>query len=182
LGCVLLLVQTVAGCGSSVTSFIHPDVDFGHIQRCALLPFQNLSSDAFAGDRMQSIFLMEVLKHGSLALVDPEEAVNAMKDLRIAAGTNPTPEQIVALGKALSVEAVFMGTVEEYGLSDRARDRFYYVTATFSMVETETGNTIWRSQVHRDGSSLWAKLFGGESASLYEVSRKAVQAALGSLF
>jgi uncharacterized protein YbjQ (UPF0145 family) len=50
------------------------------------------------------------------------------------------------------------------------------------MAETETGNLIWRSQVHVDGSSLWKKLFGGESASLYDVSRKAVQKALGSLF
>jgi hypothetical protein len=56
------------------------------------------------------------------------------------------------------------------------------VTASFSMAETETGNLIWRSQVHVGGSSLWRTLFGGNPVSLYEVSRAAVRKALGTLF
>ena len=105
-----------------------------------------------------------------------------MKDQKIALGSPLTPEQIVTLGEALSVEAVFLGSIEEYGLQSRSRQQIYGVTAVFSMAETETGNLIWRSQVHVDGSSFWKKIFGGESASLYDVSRKAVRKALGSLF
>jgi hypothetical protein len=179
---LLALAAWAAGCAGGTMSFLHPNVDFSHIHRCAVLPFHNLTSDSYADDRIQSIFLMEVLGQGELVLVDPEETVGAIKDLKISPASTPTPEQLVALGKALSVEAVFEGTVEEYGQAPGARSDVYFVTATFSMSETETGNLIWRAQVHKDGSSFLKKLFGGETASLYTVSRKAVRAALGSLF
>jgi hypothetical protein len=179
--CFLLVLPLLVGCAGSSTSFVLPTVDFSHIHRCAVLPFQNLTMDGFADDRLQSIFLMEVLQRGSLAIVDPEETVSTMKLQGLTPGSTLTPEQIVALGKALSVEAVFLGSVEEYGLQSRSRQQSYEVTAVFSMAETETGNLIWRSQVHVDGSSFWKMLFGGEPAGLYDVSRKAVRKALGSL-
>ncbi len=181
LTCLLFVLLLWTGCAGSGTSFVHPTVDFSHIRRCALLPFQNLTEDGFADERLQSVFLMEILERGSLSIIDPEETVSAMKELRLAPGSTLTPEQIVALGKALSVEAVFFGSVEEYGLQSRSRQQIYEITAAFGMAETETGNLIWRSQVHVDGSSFWKKIFGGESAGLYDISRKAVRRALGSL-
>ncbi len=179
---MLALVAAAGGCASVATSYLDTAVDFSHIKKCAILPFGNLTSDSFADERIQSIFMMEVLKHGSLVLVDPEETAGAMRDLHIGGATNPTPEQIVALGKALSVEAVFQGTVEEYGQANQSRQQYYFVTGSFSMAETETGKVIWRSQVHVGGSSLRVKLFGGEPPSLYDVSRKAVRKALEGLF
>jgi hypothetical protein len=177
---ILLLPLMLVGCAGS-GAFIQPNVDFSHIQRCAVLPFQNLTSDGFADERMGSIFLMELLQDGSLAIVDPEETVSSMVARKVTIGVSPTPEQIVSLGEALSVDAVFLGSVEEYGLLSQSHRQTYGVTATFSMAETETGNLIWRSQVHVTGSSMWKRIFGGESASLYEVSRTAVRRALGSL-
>jgi hypothetical protein len=178
--CVMLVLPMLAGCAGS-DAFIQPNVDFSHIHRCAVLPYQNLTSDGFADRRLQSIFLMEVLREGSLEIVDPEETVSAMRAAQLAPGTLPTPAQVVTLGKALSVDAVFLGSVEEYGLQSLSHRQMYGVTAAFSMAETETGSLIWRSQVHVDGSSFWRRLFGGDSESLYDVSRKAVRKALGSL-
>lgn len=157
-------------------------MDFSHIRRSAVLPFHNLTGDSFADDRIQSIFLMEVLKRGSLVVVEPEETISAMRELRISPEAMPTAEQLMALGKALSVEAVFIGSVEEYGQAPRSRQTCYYVTVALSMAETETGGLIWRSQVHVDGSSMLRTLLGRESASLYDVSREAVDKALGTLF
>lgn len=182
-GRLLLLVALASGgCASSGTSFIHPDVDFSGIQRCAIVPFQNLTDEGFADERLQSIFLSEVLQTGALAIVDPEETASVMLEKGIATGGILTPEQIVKVGEALSVQAIFLGSIEEYGVQTRTRRQAHAVTAVFSMAETETGKTIWRSQVHTDGASFWQQLFGGESASQYDVSRKAVRKALGSLF
>ena len=179
--CLLAFLPIVAGCSGGGTVFVHPDVDFSHIRRCAVLPFQNLTEDAFAGKRMESIFLMEVLASGTLIVVDPEEAAGAAAKLQISPGSVPTPEQVVALGKALSVEGVLLGSVEDYGPLNRSGQQGLQVTATFSLAETETGTVIWRSQVHVEGLSLWKRLFGGESASLFDLSRKAARKALGSL-
>jgi hypothetical protein len=178
---LLGFLVALAGCAGSGASFVNPAVDFSHIRRCAVLPFQNLTDDSFADERLQSIFLMELLDRGSLAVVDLEETASTMRAQRLVPGSTLTPEQIVSLGEALEVEAVFLGSVEEYGLVSRSRRPASSLTAVFSMAETETGNIIWRSQVHADGSSFWKKIFGGESASQFDVSRKAVRKALGTL-
>jgi hypothetical protein len=176
------LLVAWTGCAGSGASFVNPAIDFSYIRRCAVLPFQNLTDDSFADERLQSIFLMELLSHGSLAVVDLEETASAMRAQRIVPGSTLTPEQVVSLGKVLEVEAVFLGSVEEYGLESRSRRPTYSLTTVFSMAETETGNIIWRSQAHVDGSSFWKKIFGGEPAGQFDVSRKAVRKALETLF
>lgn len=181
LGALLLLVLCW-GCSPGPSSYVRSDADFSYVRRAAVLPFQNLSQDLHAGTRMQSMFMSALLEKGVLPLVDLGETLDAMNRMRLNAEAALTPEQIIALGKELQVDALFMGTVEEYGMERMSNDRVYVVTASFSMVETETGSMVWKAQVHRDGTSFWRKLFGGGSASLYQVSRTTVDQALETLF
>jgi hypothetical protein len=177
-----LAALTLAGCASTGVSYIHPGVDFGHIKRCAVLPFRNLTTDNLADERMRSIFLMEVLNEGVLEVAGRGETDAAVVALRISMETALTPDQIVSLGQRLSVDAVFFGTIEEYGLTRLGRARSNEVTAVFGLAETQTGVVVWQSQVHLGGTSLWQKLFGGDPPGLYDVSRKAVREALRTLF
>jgi hypothetical protein len=172
----------LAGCAPQTTHFIHPDVDLGFVKRCAVVPFQNLSADRFAAARLQPVFLAELLQTEALEVVDPGATLAACGRLGLGAEAPPTPEQIIALGEALGAQAIFTGTVEDYGQRRSGGDQTYALTASFSMSETETGAMVWNAQVSRDGSSLWRKLFGGDSASQHEVSRRAVRDALESLF
>jgi hypothetical protein len=151
------------------------------MQRVAVLPFQNLTSDGLAGQRMQSIFLIEILKEEVLEIVDPRETAAAMHDLGQTPGMALTPEQSVTLGRKLNVDALFFGIVEEYGYSHGDRRRGPEITAVFGMTETETGVEVWRAQVHATGSSVWKKLFGGGTADLYSVSSDVVRKALATL-
>lgn len=182
LGAMLLLLIGVGACSSGTSSFIRTDADFSFVSRAAILPFQNLSQDLHAGTRMQSVFMASVLEQDALAMVDLGETLNSMGKLRIPAGAALSPEQIVALGKDLQVDALFMGTVEEYGIERMSNERVVVVTASFTMVETQTGSVIWKSQVHKNGTSFLRKLFGGGSASLFDVSSHTVDTALGTLF
>ncbi len=179
---LLLLVAAVAGCAPGATSFVHPEVDFGRIHRCAVLPFANLSSDQNAGLRMQSVFVSELLTRKGLAIIEPGEVQAALRELRLGQDQAPTPEQYIQLGKRISADAVFAGTIQEYGTEATGHDRTYQVTADFTLTETETGAMIWKAQVHETGMTVWRKLFGGQSASLYDVSRAAVRKAIGTLF
>jgi hypothetical protein len=172
----------LAGCAGGTAGFVHPNADFSRIRRCAILPFENLTADGYADERLGSVFLMEILRQGDLVALDVEESIEAMRNLKAVPGTNPTEQQVVALGQALGVDAVFFGTVEEYGQSGRSRQGAYFVTASFSLADAETGVLIWRSQVHVQGTSLRQRLFGGEPPSLYEVSVEAVRQALRTLF
>lgn len=180
-GLVLVVAALAgAGCGSSGRSYVHPNVDFTYMKRAAVLPFQNLTTDFQAGERMQSIFLMELLEEDVLALVDPRETAAALKALGFPGGAALTAEQSVALGKKLEVQALFFGTVEEYGFG-QDRSRGPVITATFGMTETQGGVLVWRSQAHATGGSVWNKLFGGGPRDLYEVSRETVRKAIRTL-
>jgi hypothetical protein len=178
----LTLTILVGGCGSGPSSFVRSDADFSFVQRGAIMPFKNLSQDLHAGERMRSVFMSAVLDRDALPLVDLGETMAAMNRMRMNPEAVLTREQIVALGQELEVDALFMGTVEEYGPERMSNDRVYVVTASFTMVETQTGSVVWQAQVHEDGTSFWRKLFGGGSASLYAVSHTAVDKALETLF
>ena len=175
------LLLLASGCGSSGAGYIHPNVDFSYMKRAAVLPFQNLTTDFQAGERMQSIFLMEMLEKDVLALVDPRETAAALKAMGLPPGGVLTTEQAVALGTKLDAQALFFGTVEEYGVGQGDRSRGPVITATFGMTETQTGTMVWRAQSHATGASIWKKLFGGAPADLYAVSRETVRKALRTL-
>lgn len=179
---LLVTAQLLIGCASQNMTYVHPGVDFGHIRRCAVLPFINQSSDDLADERMRSVFLTEVLADGTLEVVGPGETLAAIRSLQLPTDITLTPEQIKRLGAALSVDALFFGIIEEYGLSRTDRASGYEVTAVFGMSEVQTGADVWRTQVHVNGSSIWTKLFGGGTLSLYDVSRKAVRKGLETLF
>lgn len=181
-GALAILIALASGCASSSKSgFIHEGVDFGFIHRCAVLPFHNLTSDEYADDRIQSIFVMEILTDGSLELIGTGEVWAALQEIRVGRDAILSPEQFVAVGKRLEVDAVFFGTVEEYGMDRSGRDRGNEITAVFGMAETQTGVIIWQSQVHVTGLSTWKRLFGGSSGSMHDVSVKCVREALGTL-
>lgn len=171
----------VGGCAHSGLTYVHPDVDFSYIRRAAVVPFQNLSSDHLADERLHTIFLMEILKEDVLEIVDSRETVSAMQAAGLRPGSSLKPEQVVSLGERLEVDAIFFGVVEEYGVSRVDRKRGPEITAVFGMWETETGVVVWQSQVHENGASFWGKIFGGGTDDLYEVSRETVRKALRTL-
>lgn len=177
-----LLAGCVQGCSPGATSSIREDIDFSHVRRVGVFPFQNLAQDVHAGSRVQTIFLAEVLENDGLIGVEPGEMLSAMNELRLAPGATLSPEQVVALGQRVGADAVFFGTIEEYGLDRAGRDRVNFLTASFILAETETGTNVWSAQVHEDGTSLWRRLFGTGTASMYDVTRTAVKDALGTLF
>jgi hypothetical protein len=182
-GLFLFLILTVifSGCASSGESYINPDIDFGFMERAAVLPFENRSSDNLADERLHSVFLMEILKEDVLEIVDVGETASAMRSMSLGSGSKLTPEQAVALGERLGVDALFFGIVEEYGVSRVDRKRGPEVTAVFGMTETQTGSLVWRSQVNVTGSSTWKRIIGGTSSGMYEVSQEAVRKALRTL-
>lgn len=183
LGWLLLIAQLPlqAACGSGTQSFIQPRIDFSYLQRAAVLPFDNLTRDELADERMRSIFLSEVLAADALEIADPRETAAAVEALGLAPNVPLTPEQAVTLGTSLSVDALFSATVEEYGYARGGLDRNPEITVVFTLTETETGSIVWRAQVHETGSSLWKRLFGGAPDDIFEVSREAVRNALGTL-
>ena len=179
---LLLLAIALPGCSPRATSYINPNVDISFISRVAIFPFQNLSADHKAPARVASIFLSEILEYEGLIILAPGETLSVLQEMKLGIAEVLSAAQIVELGRRLDIDAIFFGTVEEYGLQQMGRDRSFALTVSFSMAETSTGSLIWNSQVHRGGISIWRKLFGGGAPEPYSVSRDAVRQALETLF
>lgn len=181
----LLLAGAIAlsgGCAPRASEYVRDDVDFSFIRRVAVYPFFNLTQDIFAAQKVQSIFVTEVLEANELEVVDRGEMLAAVAELKLAPDMILSPQQVTTLAKRLQADALFFGTVEEYGLERSSRDATHVVTVNYQLNEGETGRTVWSSQSRTDGASLLRKLFGGGSDSLYDVARSNVRAALGTLF
>lgn len=68
---VALLVATGCSGNPKPTEFVNPRFDFGFVERVAVLPFENLSSDRQAGARATRLLITELLATGTLDVVEP---------------------------------------------------------------------------------------------------------------
>lgn len=178
--CVLALAGACAE-GIKATRFTNPRFDFGFVERAAVLPFENLSNDREAGFRATRLLVTELLASGTLDVVGSGEVQAAVAKQTGTRNTRPSSQDIVALGKALGVQALFIGSVSQSEVLRSGRVGMPVVTLDVHMVETETGASVWAATHTEKGGSLGAKVLGTGGAPLSETTRRCVRNLLKTL-
>jgi hypothetical protein len=174
--CTLLLGT---GCRSSSPSYhINPDVDFSFIKIIGVLPFQNLTNDKFAGEIVRQVVISEFLASGFVDVVVPGDVNDSLRSLDIKSTAPLTAEQIKAIGSILKVQAVIMGTVEQYGESRFGTFSAPELTVTLMMADTTSGNIIWSVTKRGGGISFMARHFGTKSQTMSEIVLSVVRDAI----
>jgi len=181
-GAALLSALLLAGCaGTGPTVFTHREYDFSRIERVAVIPFENLSTDQGAGARVTRLFLSELLAAEAFDVVEPGDVSGALAKYNTARTADLAREQIAAVGKELGVQALIFGTVSESaGVRSAARSTSS-VTLVVRMVEAEEGQTLWSATDTESGGGFWSSLFGTEGDSPSETARKAVRRVIRTL-
>lgn len=176
------LAMGLAACsGMGPTTFLHPEYNFGYVERVAVVPFEDLSSDQGAGARATRFFVSELLATEAFDVVEPGEVNRALLQAGVINVADITQEQVVAVGQALGAQALFMGSVGESASVRTGASSASVVTLTARMVETDTGVTVWSATHTESGRSLWSSLFGTGQRSRSEVTRKAVEKTIKTL-
>jgi len=85
-----------SGCASTTTKYLHPNVDLGAIRRVAVLPFENLTQERTAAEKIHKIFLTELLSAEAFEVVEPGQVTKELRAARI--------ESVEALGPAGALE------------------------------------------------------------------------------
>jgi TolB-like protein len=186
---VLLLAGApllLGGCSGTMkaTEFTNPRFNFGFLQRVAVLPFENLTNDRQAGLRATRLTLTELLATGAVDVVEPGEVQAALvKAVGAASGRtfNPSKEQILALGQALDVQGLIMGSVTQSENLRSGTVPIPVVTLDMRMVETETGAIVWAVTQSEKGSTMSARILGTGGEPLAETTRECVRDALATL-
>lgn len=162
------------------TQFTNPNIDFSFVQRVAVLPFENLSSDQQAGLRATRLMVTELLASGAVDVVEPGEVEGALARL-LGQQRIPTVEEIVTLGKSLEVQALILGTVAQSEVLRSGSVGMPVVTLDAQMVETETGAIIWATTHTEKGGGLSARILGTGGQPISETTRLCVQNLLAAL-
>ncbi len=182
---VLLLILAAigtGGCAGSMrpTEFTNTDYNFAYLERVAILPLLNMSEDRQAGSRATRLLITELLASGAVDVVEPGETLAALN--RITSGDRtPTTEQVIALGKALNVQAVIQGSVAQSGSSRAGTVMIPVVTLDVHMLETESGQVIWAATHTEKGGSAGAAILGTGSEPISQTTRRCARRVIKTL-
>lgn len=180
---VMLIVLFTGGCGgkSVKKTFLRENVDLGFITRVAVLPFENQSSEKFAGEKIRNITVTHVLAREAFDAVDKGLVDSALQEEAIEPGKPLDLNSIKRLGQRLNVQAFVMGSVEEAGTGKSGSYAYSEWSLTLRLVETNAAVVLWQASGHRSGDSLMGRLFGLTPQDSYQVADKLVKSLLRSL-
>ncbi|MBE0617334.1 MAG: DUF799 family lipoprotein, partial [Proteobacteria bacterium] len=111
-------VTLCLGSGCATTgehTYKNATMNFGAVQKVAVLPFVNLSPDEDAAARVRDTFMGMLLATEAMYVLPPGEVERGIERAGLRKPTSPTAEQVQTLGKILGVDAVITGALREYG-------------------------------------------------------------------
>jgi hypothetical protein len=167
---MILLLFIVPGCRGNTVPVYHmsEDIDFSFYRRVAVLPFENLTNDRFAGEIVRQVVISELLASGLVDVIFPGEVKSAMSEMGIKSVSSLTKEQITALSEILEVEALIVGSVEEFGNVKMGNVSAPQVTVSLMMADAGTGSIVWSVTSTRGGASFMARHFGARHETISE--------------
>jgi TolB-like protein len=178
---VLLIVTASCGTGKQEMFHIREDVDFSFIKRVAVMPFDNLTGEKSASEIIRHLVISELLASGLVDVVAPGEVNSVIKDMGIKDVSSLGKRDIKSLGKTLRVEAVLVGSVQQYGNVRFGSISAPEVTITLLMADTGSGDIIWSVTKSRGGAGFMARHFGARSETMSETAIAVVRDAIATL-
>lgn len=178
----LLAALSLTGCRSSrQTRYMHENADLGAIGKVAVLPFQNLTAERSASDKVEKIFYLELLALDVFEVAEPGQVTKVLRSQGTTSTEALGPSDYQKIGKELGVEGVFVGTVVDFMENRVGSTPAPEVTIQIRLIETQTGATIWSTGQTRSGAGVSSRLFGVGGESLTQAARRVVRAELGTL-
>jgi hypothetical protein len=184
LGAALLLILVSTGCAATTTKVVYrdPNMDFGAIQTVAVMPFTNLTRENIAGERVRDVFMTMLQATGGVYVIPPGEVARGITRLGLERPASPTPEDVTKFAKIVSADAVFTGTVNEYGEVRSGTSTANVVSVSLQMMEAQTGKVVWSASSTQGGVTMSDRLFGGGGEPMNATTQKAVDDLLEKLF
>ena len=192
----VLILCGYAGCVHTKTKvFINPNINFKFVKKVAVLPFENLSSDRFADKKVRDIFVTTLLASEVLEVPELGDVLQVINSLGIDSGLEQaqfvpqekqsagtiTKETAKALGQALGVQGIILGSVEEYSIIRTTSGSFPEVSITLRMIDPKSGSIIWAVSHTEKGSRILPSILGIGEETLTETAIKGTKKIVDTL-
>ena len=147
-----------------------------------MLPFVNESGKRGAGEIVANIFISVIFKSG---IFDVEERGNIERFLLNEKVKNVNAmdiEQIKRLGERLNIDAIFVGTVEEFSGSDKGdRSTTPMVGIRVRLIDIKTGKIVWMVRHKRRGEDYVTVFNFGRIRSISALTKKVVSEVIDTI-
>ncbi|MFQ5559350.1 MAG: GNA1162 family protein [Nitrospinota bacterium] len=179
-----LFLFLFAGCTKTYLHFGgHEDLDQERIKKIAVLPFMNETSRRLAGEVVTNIFNYGVLKVGFFKVEEKGNVEQFLFQEKIRDVSRIEKRKLRRLGHRLNVDAVYIGTVEEFaGGSKGLRLATPKIAFRVKLVETKTGKILWAAHNRASGDD-YVKIFDvGRIRTAEQLMKRVVVSTLQSTF
>jgi hypothetical protein len=157
-------------------------MDFSLIRSVAVMPFDNLTTEANAGGRVRDTFSTMLQATGAMYVLPPGEVNRAILRTSPADPSAPSSEEVIALANVTGVDAIVTGVVREYGQVRTGSSTGNVISIGIEMMESQTGRVIWSASSTQGGIKLSNRMFGGGGRPMDVVTTEAVRDLLDQLF
>jgi hypothetical protein len=183
---ILVLVFLVLSAGCAKTSpkevFFNELVDFASIQTIAVMPFQNLTSDQGAAERVRDVFMGMLLATEAVYVLPPGEVYRGITRTGMLNPAAPSIDEIKGLAGILDVDVVITGVLREYAIVRSGPTSANLISLSLQMIETETGTIIWSAASTKGGVTVMDRMFGGGGEPMNHITLESVDDLLNKLF
>jgi TolB-like protein len=143
------------------------------VKKVAVLPFQNISGNKYAGNVVANAYVTELFNTGRFLVEEPGNIRRFMIQERVDTIGEMELDRLKVLGRRLRVDAIVVGTVEEF---DGGRGvGVPVVSVTARMVEASSGRIIWSGQNRRKGDDYIIVFDLGEVRTVTTLTQKVVK-------
>jgi hypothetical protein len=179
---ILIWTAGCAGHRGAQSTFHDPNMDFGLIQSVAVLPFENLTNSARAGETSRDVFMTLLQASVDLYVIPPGEIQRAISRTQPENPMRPTVEEVVKLAANLETDVVITGTVLEFGQVRSGSATSNVCSLSVKMLEGQTGRVVWSASATRGGVSAGDRLVGSGGQPMNVVISRAAEDLVNRLF
>jgi len=178
------IIMALAACGtrSSLTYYHDPNMDFGAVRTVAVLPFENLTSEKLAGERVRDIFANSLLATGAVYVFPSGEVARGIARAGLTDPTAPSQEEVAKFAGIIKADVLITGVVREYGEVRSGAASANIISFSLQMIEVQTQRIVWTASSTKGGISVWDRLFGSGGEPMNDVTMAAIDDILNKLF
>ena len=178
---VIICILILLGCGKTTRVYLRTDTRISRLEQVAILPFDNISGEADAGEKVRNVFLTGLYNLGVLGVVESGEVERFLLEERLRSTAQLNTEIIQKMGKKLKVDGIILGAVQEYKYTRIGNEDVPVVSISIRIVDTGTGSIIMAVTHSRAGNDR-EKVFGlGRIRTLSQMTDIVIDELLNSL-
>lgn len=177
-----LLLGGCAGFSAEGPDYTNAQMDFSAVQTVAVLPFQNLTDDDQAAERVRDAFMGMLLATETIYVLPPGEVSRGINRVGMRTPETPAAEEITKLKGLLKADAVITGVLREYGTVRSGSAEANLVSLSLQMIETENGTVVWSASSTKGGITQADRLLGSGGRPMNDVTTQVINDLLDQLF